>query len=203
MQRLIAVVISTITLFISTDLLAQDALLRVQERAKYLSDFKALLEHEDPMMRQAAIEEALNGGDAQIRSMALETAFSSDDEMLHTSAIRWYLSERSEIPVTLTRPERPDAGQIYMLDTYANFILTRIEVNELDEITFRAPGAKGGQLIRGGVELRLVPYSGIGCTMILRPASGTTLAGQFACNFGPYKDKYVDTTALIARIDLS
>ncbi len=201
MYRFIA---TTIVLILCATAVAQDAVLRVQERAKYLNDFKALLEHEDGMVRQAAVEEALNGKDPQLRSMALETALASDDELLQTSAIRWYLNERTQIPVTLTLPERPNDGQKYIFQTWNNLILKKVEVTGQDEISFKASHASGGQLIRGGMDLRFSAPGGIGCTMTVRPAGGTTLAGQFACNFGAYASRYgVDQTAIIARIDLS
>jgi hypothetical protein len=203
MQRLIRTTVLAVLLMIFANASAQDAILRIQERAKYLQDYKALLEHGDALIRQAAIEEALNGNDAQVRSMALETALASDDEMLHTYAIRWYLTERTQIPVTLTRPQRPDPGQTYMLEVFNDLVLRNVEVSSQDEISFRATGGKDGQLIRGGMELHFTPYSRIGCTMTLRAAGGTTLAGQLACNFGSWSKKYGSHSALVARIDLS
>lgn len=203
MQRLIVTAATAVLLMLCATAGAQDTLMRVKERAKYLQDYKALLEHEDGLVRQAAIEEALLGNDTQVRSMALETALASDDELLQTYAIRWYLTERTQIPVTLTRPPRPDAGQTYMLETFSDFVLKKVEVNDQDEISFNAKAGRGGQLIRGGMELRFTPYSGIGCTMTLRAADGTTLAGQFACNFGNFSKKYGSESALVARIDLS
>ena len=50
---------------------AQDALMRAQKRAKYLNDYKALLQHDDPVMRMAALEEAMLGDDPQLRSINL------------------------------------------------------------------------------------------------------------------------------------
>ena len=201
---MLRVTITTILLLLIVEASAQDALLRVQERAKYLNDFKALLENEDSIVRQAAIEEALKTDDAQLRSMALETALASDDQLLQTSAIRWYLNERTQIPVTLTLPERPNDGQKYIFQNWNPLILTKIEVTGQDEIQFNARGGQGGQLIRGGMDLRFSVHSGVGCAMTIRPAGGTALVGQFSCNFGAYSEKYgAEQTAIVARIDLS
>lgn len=155
-------------------------------------------------MRLSAIEELLKTDDLQLRSMALETAMGGNDERLQTSAIRWFLNERQQIPVTLMLPERPTEGQRYIYQTWNPLILKKIEVTGQDEVSFQTPGGQGGQLIRGGMDLRFSRHSGIGCTMTLRPAGATTLAGQFLCNFGQYAGKYGgDTAGVVARVDLS
>ncbi len=184
---------------------AQDALLKAQERAKYLGDYKALLEHEDGTIRLAAIEEALLSEDALLRSMALETALASDDERLQTTAIRWYINEREQIPITLTLPERATDGQKYIYQTWSSLILINPEVTGQNEIKYRASYGAGGQLIRGGMELRFNPGGGMGCTMTLKAAGAATLLGQFSCNFGPsYGKRYgAEQAAIVARIDLS
>lgn len=202
MQRFLTFFIG---LLISVSAAGQDALLRVQERAKYLNDFKALLQSDDAVVRQAAIEEALQTDDLQLRTMALETSMGSGDELLQTNAIRWYVNERSQIPVTLVLPERPSEAQRWIYKTWNPLILKNIQVIGQDEVTFKTVGSQGGQLIRGGMELRYA-YSGVGCTMTLRPAGGTALAGQFFCNFGGRASSFGggdDTAALVARVDLS
>ena len=74
-----------------------------------------------------------------------------------------------------------------------------------DEIEFRASYGKGGQLIRGGMDLRFAPGAGIGCTLTVKAAGSTTLIGQFFCNFGAtYSQRFEEqSNALVARIDLS
>ena len=71
-----------------------DALLALQERAKYLNDFKGMLQHSDASIRMAALEQALKGDDAALRTMALDTALESDDVNVKTTALRWILRER-------------------------------------------------------------------------------------------------------------
>ncbi len=184
---------------------AQDALLRAQERAKYLGDYKALLEHEDSTMRLAAVEEALSGDDAQLRSMALESALSSDDERLQTTAIRWYINARSQIPVTLILPERASEAQKYIYQKWSGLILRNPQVSGQDEIVYRAGYGKGGQLIPGGMELSFNAGAAGVCTMTAKAVSGTVLAGQFHCTFaaGLAKKIGADQAAIPVRINMS
>lgn len=197
---------TTMLLLVGVNGHAQDALLKAQERAKYLGDYKALLEHEDSTIRLAAIEEALLSNDALLRSMALETALDSDDDRLQTVAIRWYINERERIPVTLILPERATDGQKYIYQTWGSLILVKPKVTGQDEIEYSGVSyGAGGQLIRGGMEIRFNPGAGMGCTMTLKAAGGTTLAGQFFCNFGAGYGKRFgeDQNAIVARIDFS
>jgi len=197
--------LTTLLLLFGVSVHAQDALLKAQERAKYLGDYKALLEHEDGTIRLAAIEEALLSDDALLRSMALETALDSDDDRLQMTAIRWYINEREQIPVTLTLPDRATDGQKYIYQTWSSLILLKPEVTGQNEIQYRASYGAGGQLIRGGMELRFNPGGGMGCTMTVKAAGAATLLGQFFCNFGPSYSKRFgeEQAAIVARIDLS
>ena len=198
-------ILTMILLGAGTGVWAQDALLRAQERAKYLSDYKALLEHEEGTMRLAAVEEALSGNDVQLRSMALESALSGDDERLQTTAIRWFINARSQIPVTLILPERASEAQKYVYQKWNGLILRNPQVSGQDEVVFRAGYGKGGQLIRGGMELRFNAGGAGVCTMTAKAGSGTVLAGQFHCTFGAGIAKKFGTgqAAIPIRIDMS
>ena len=185
---------------------AQDAVLRVQERAKYFSDFQALLEHEDRNVRRAAMEEALVGDDTQLRSMALETALACDDERQQTAALRWYIDSRSQILVTFLIPERPSDAQKFLHSKWNGLILKDPKMKQNgSEIEFTQYYAAGGQLIRGGMEFRLDgAYRQLGnCAMTVKSAGGTILAGQFACTFVGYEQVAGGAEAAVpVRIDL-
>lgn len=202
MQRLI---LTMILLGAGCPALAQDALMRAEERARYLGDYQALLDHEQSTVRMAAVEEALAGDDVEVRSMAIESALSSDDERLHTTVIRWFIDTRSQISVTLILPERASEAQKYIYQKWNGLILKKPEVLGADEIKFKAGYGRGGQLVRGGMELNFNAGGAGVCKMTAKPASGTVLAGQFHCTFGGGVVKSVgaDQAAIPVRIDIS
>lgn len=196
-----------IALFLSFAASAQDALLRAQERAKFLSDYQALLNNPDANMRMAAVEEALGGDDDQLRSMALETALASNDPKLQTAALRWYIDSRSQLLVTFVMPERPSDVQKYLYAKWNGLTLKdpKVAANG-SEIEYAQYYAAGGQLVRGGMEFSFHGahhQMGI-CRLSISPASGTLLTGQFFCTFHGYENVAgANEGALPVRLDLS
>lgn len=185
-----------------------DALQRVQERAKYINDFKALLTHSDASVRSAAVQEALNGNDPDLRSMALEVALSSQDDKLQTAALRWILSNRENLNVKVELPDKPTKPQEYVYETFHGLVVKKIKVDpKSDELRADNDSFKAGSLIRGGIEMTFRWNGLYSCVMLARPAGGMLLTGALTCTIEPGRvdreDKQTHRASIPVRIDLS
>jgi hypothetical protein len=208
--RALALALLAVALAAPTAALAQssDALQRVQERAKYINDFKALLTHSDAAVRFAAVQEALNGDDPDLRSMAIEVALGSQDDKLQTAALRWILSNRENLNVKVELPEKPSKAQEYVYNLFHGLVLTKIKVEpKSDEIRLDNGNFKAGQLVRGGLELTFAWGGNYSCVMSARPTGGMLLTGSVTCTIDAGRverdDKTAQRASIPVRIDLS
>jgi hypothetical protein len=183
-----------------------DALLKVQERAKLLEDFRGLLNHSEASMRRAAFEEAMDSDDEALTGMALDMALGGEDVELQTAALRWIIRTRSQLPLTLSLPSDPDEAQETTYQEWHGTVLDRLElVSPGDELTFRGPGySNSGQLVPGGLDLRMSDNA-FSCAVALRVAGADLLTGNLECSYPrSYVEHYGGTRAVLpVRIDLS
>lgn len=185
---------------------AADALLEIQERAKYLDDYQALLQHSNPSVRLAAVEKALDGNDVEVRTLALETALAGDDERIQTAALRWLLETRKKLPVTFILPDSASDAQQWAYQNWHGMVLEGIQlIQPGDEIELKNRFYSGGNLVRGGFDLRFASSNHYSCVLTARATGGTLLTGQWECTIGKYGQKEAgdNRATLPIRIDLS
>lgn len=165
--------------------LAEDALLKVKERAKYLDDYRSLLTHSDASIRLAAVEEAFKGKDTVLRGMAMEAALGSDDERLQTAALRHLLQSNRNLAVNVVLPDGSEPAQEYLHGIFHGLVLEGIAVSESDEILMEKPKSfETGQLVRGGFNVNFDNfYDWYDCVMEVRIATATLLTGSLDCTF--------------------
>ncbi len=205
---LMVVLVGGMGLLLSSPSHAQDgdAILKIQERAKYLNDFKALLEHSDPSVRLAAVNEGLKGSDPGVRTLAMEAGLASTDQRVQTAALRWLFRERTRIPVAVVLPKDADAEQAYAYDRWHGLVLQQVEINEkTDEIQLKNSYYAGGQLVRGGFDLRFERANDFNCVLAARVAGPSLLTGSIDCTLGQTNmpDRELKRATLPVRIDLS
>lgn len=203
-RTVLAVALATPTLTLAQ---SSDALQRVQERAKYINDFKALLTHSDAAVRFAAVQEALNGDDPDLRSMAIEVALGSQDDKLQTAALRWILANRTNLNVKVELPDKPSKAQEFVYNDFHGLVLREIKVEpKSDEIRLGNSSFQAGQLVRGGLELTF-SRNAFSCVMTARPTGGMLLTGAINCTIEPGRldrdDKTRQRASIPVRIDLS
>lgn len=187
---------------------SSDALQRVQERAKYINDFKALLTHSDAAVRFAAVQEALNGDDPDLRSMAIEVALGSQDDKLQTAALRWILANRTNLNVKVELQDKPSKAQEFVYNEFHGLVLRDIKVEpKSDEIRLGNSYFQAGQLVRGGIELTFFKTNTYSCVMSARPTGGMLLTGAVNCTIDAGRverdDKTTQRASIPVRIDLS
>lgn len=168
--------------FLAAPLGAQDALLRAKERAQLLTDFRAMLEHTDASTRMAAFEEAAASKDQALITMAMDAAFGGNDPNLKTAALRYYLNGRKTLPITVILPDRASDGLAAFHTQFIGLAISRIAVTGSD---ITATGSNhqpvAGQLVSGGIELRLIGYAA-GCTLSARLVGAKQMAGSVDCS---------------------
>jgi hypothetical protein len=163
---------------------AQDAVLRAKERAQLLTDFRALLEHSDAATRRAAFEEAMASKDVALQSMAMDEAMGGTDNNLKTAALRVYLNGRATLPITVLLPDRSSDGVAQFFAKWNGLQLSKLAVKDDGTITAGADwfGFQGGQLISGGIDLRLTPNNASRCTLTAKVVSAKQLVGSLDCS---------------------
>lgn len=98
----------------------------VEDMAEYkalLTDFRAMLESEDPMERWAAVEIGLQHENALIRKLAKDTAFASEDPVLQTRALAAYLKAGPVLAVRFASPDKPDKTQEQIVKLYNQLVI--------------------------------------------------------------------------------
>lgn len=185
-----------------------DALQRVQERAKYLNDFKALLNHSDASVRAAAVQEALAGTDADLRSMALETALAGNDDKLQTTALRWIIGNRNNVAIKVELPDKPTEAEEIEYNAFHGKVLKELKLNpQSDEFSANSNHFTEGHLIRGGLEASFFSARAFSCVLTAKVAEKMLLTGALTCTLegGLFKDRKQGSqrAVLPVRIDLS
>jgi hypothetical protein len=92
---------------VSTPAMSQDAD-AVMRRAEQINGFLALLDHEDPSVRVAAMEEGLRSEDRVLRNRAIEAGYRSKDAEIRSMAIVRHLSSKPLVMLDL--PEGVPVG---------------------------------------------------------------------------------------------
>ena len=103
--------------------------------------------------------------------MAIEVAIGSQDDKLQTAALRWILANRENLNVKFELPDKPTRAQEYVYNLFHGLVLTKIKVEpKSDEIRLDNSLYKGGQLVRGGLELTFQRTGSYSCVMSARPS---------------------------------
>lgn len=166
---------------------AQDAAMRARERAQLLSTFRAMLQDTNADVRMAALEEALASGDAALQGMARDIAFAGEDVNLKTAALADFLDGRDLLGITVLLPERAGAELTALHNAVNGMILQALELTgtEIKANWNTGTGLHfvGGQLVPGGMDVRLTVAGGGGrCALLARVAGPKLLTGQLDCS---------------------
>ena len=183
-----------------------------REQAAVIDKVTALLEDESPSIRLSVFEEVMDDDDPILRSLAMEKALGGDDERLQTAAFRHLFDDREQLLVEVTLPPDPSASQSWLHQRWSGLALTQLAIDKSNDelsgryVTVEYSNAFSGQVVRGGIRLRLpAPY--VVCELVTRSVSVTTISGALECSIeGRILRRIEDGTshaALPVRITLS
>lgn len=176
-----------------------DEILKIKERAKFLADFRAMLEHSDSSIRTAAVEQGLGSKDAELRSMALDAALGSKDAELQTTGLRWLIRNRQRLPITVELPDDASKAQQLVFQRWHGFVLAEPRLAEgSDEILLKNGGYDGGSIVRGGLTLTF--RSPLACVVDAKVATPTLLTGSLQCTFSSGDIRRVGATGATVPI---
>lgn len=150
----------------------------VRERAAVIDEYRTLLSDENPSIRLAAFEAAMDEDDPLLRTMAMEAALGAEDERLQTTGLRHLLTMRDLLVVEVLTPEKPSDAEAAMATRWGAFHLEQLKVNpKNDEVTAQY---WEGQLRRAGIEL-VGTHRYTGCRLALSIATPTLITGTLSC----------------------
>ena len=126
----------------------------------------------------ASLRAASEELDPSLRSLIFGKALKSSDLRLRTAAIRYVRASKTALDVSVEAPPHPTPDQQKLYETFRNFTIHGLKVNEQTDEISGAIGANGvrGAIVRGGFEMNI-----LSCRLRMNGGEEDVLRGVLEC----------------------